>query len=179
MNNFQTPKPLCRFIIKHLEETYDIDTTEIVFEPTPGEGNFISVLKEMGYGFDIPHPTDDIFEYKFPHPYRVIIGNPPWTPMELGYQILDLCFDNLDPYNSILVFILPWLFLINSDTRAKKYFPHLTEIIHLPRTTFKGARIQSAIFFFEKHKKHQFSYLSYYDIINPPLKSQQLKEFLK
>ena len=156
--NFQTPKPVCQFIIDFLN-IWDKSIT--ILEPTPGAGQFVSALRDAGF-YDIDYPKGDFFNFRFSErSYDLIIGNPPFSPMSLGYDITDRCFQHLPDHGS-LVFILPWFFLINSDGRAEKYFPHLEAIIHLPRRTFPGASVQTACFILNKQKSLESPVITMY-----------------
>lgn len=138
--DFQTPLDLCRYIMSSVK----IDKNDIVLEPTKGTGNFIRIFKELNLRYDTPE--GDFFKYKTTKKYDFIIGNPPFTPMPLGYKILDICFDNLLKEDGELLFIMPILWLVNSTKRMKKYYPHLKRIHLLDRTVFKGSRVQCAVF---------------------------------
>jgi hypothetical protein len=63
--------------------------------------------------------------------------------MELSYKF----FDKLINIQSRGIYILPYLFLINSNSRPQKYSKviNIKNIINMPRSVFKNSRIQSCI----------------------------------
>jgi type I restriction-modification system DNA methylase subunit len=108
-----------------------------ILEPTPGEGNLVRSLEKKGTVtapqniFSLPETS-----------YDWVVANPPFTPMKVGYQILDKCLEISDN----LVFLLPWLVIINSERRTRKLQDFgLVSVTHLPRKAFNGARVQTCI----------------------------------
>ena len=68
--------------------------------------------------------------------------NPPFSPMKKGYEILDICMEKGD----VIIALMPWLTIINSNKRAQKIKEFgLQKVIHLPRSTFKGSRVQTCL----------------------------------
>lgn len=168
--DFQTPIALCRWWVRYLE----IPQTDMVLEPTPGFGNLYDVL-DCEFSLFVETPEDDIYQHQPKHMYDWIIANPPFSPMEKGYDILDLCFQWIKP-TGMISFLLPWLPLLNSDKRVKKYGPHIAEIIHLPRNIFPGSKVQTAIFIFDPEPVLSKPSIQFYILLRN--KKQSLKEFL-
>lgn len=141
--DFQTPKGICEYMVTLLP--YGVKK---VLEPTPGIGNLVQTLEEHGYIVDAPM---DFFKHPF-QKYDAIVVNPPFTPMVLGYEILYNCMERSD----IVIALMPWLTLINSQKRTKKIVDFgLYSITHLPRSVFKGSRVQTCIL--KMIKGHSFS----------------------
>ena len=68
--------------------------------------------------------------------------NPPFTPMQLGYDIL---YEVMNLSDNIVA-LMPWLTLINSEKRTKLLMEFgMKSVTHLPRSIFKGARVQTCI----------------------------------
>lgn len=50
-----------------------------------------------------------------------------------------------------IIILLPWLALINSERRVRKYIEKgLKKVVHLPCKAFPGARVQTCILVFQK-----------------------------
>ena len=76
--------------------------------------------------------------FKFDEKVDCVVGNPPFTPMKVGYDILNKCFELSDN----IIFLMPWLALINSEKRTQLYMERgLKKIVHLPRKAFPGSRL--------------------------------------
>lgn len=138
--NFQTPSWLCDMMTELIS-----GYPETILEPTPGDGNLVQSLKTK-----FPRSTVDA-----PHTFEkwkrrrvdYIVSNPPFTPMTQGYDLLDIFFNISDN----IIIIMPWLALINSERRTKRYVEHgLKEVHHLPRRAFPGSRVQTCILIFQK-----------------------------
>ena len=102
-----------------------------ILEPTPGKGNLVNALLRNGNvyvpeDFDLIEPSDK-FDW--------IVMNPPFSPMKQGYEILYRC---MDLTNNIIA-LMPYLTIINGEKRT-----------HLPRSTFKGSRVQTCILEMER-----------------------------
>lgn len=98
-------------------------------------------LEQQQAGFQVIN--GDFFELDPPsRKYDLVIANPPHSPMAMGYKMMDRLVD----FSDRMVVIMPWLWLINSQARHEKWREHIRTAIHLPRSTFPGARIQTAIF---------------------------------
>jgi len=132
-NNFQTPVWCCKYMRYLIPKQV---TT--VLEPTAGEGNLVNILKNH---YEVTSPKD-FWKLKVTEKFDCIVMNPPFTPMELGYKILNQCMKMSDN----IIALMPWLVLINSEKRTKDIFSYgLKSVTHLPRSTFSGARVQTCI----------------------------------
>lgn len=138
--DFQTPDWVCDIMTELI-----LGYPETILEPTPGAGNlFQSISKRL--------PKSIIYAPKHFEEFNIervdlIVANPPFTPMSQGYQLLDRFFDISDN----IIILMPWLALINSESRTKRYIDHgLKEIHHLPRRAFPGSRVQACILVFQK-----------------------------
>jgi len=130
---FQTPEKICKYMINLLPQ--GIST---VLEPTAGKGNLVRLLHNKGINVDAPK---NIFGHCAKR-YDAVVMNPPFTPMFLGYKIFYLCMD----MSNIIIALMPWLTIINSQKRTTDIVNFgLKSITHLPRSTFKGARVQTCI----------------------------------
>lgn len=131
--DFQTPPAICNYMSGLVP--FWVQT---VLEPTPGCGNLVNALRNKG--FRVSAPTD-IFKKQMRR-YDAIVMNPPFTPMQLGYDILFRCMD----YSDHIIALMPWLTLINGEARAKKIRNFgLKSVTHLPRNAFPGTRVQTCI----------------------------------
>lgn len=132
-----------------------------ILEPCSGQGNLtaaaakvfpdariVSIEVDGDYcreqakaGFSVSKA--DFFEVPLPDlKYDLVVANPPHSPMAVGYRMMDRLAD----FSDRMVVIMPWLWLINSQARHEKWRQHIRKAIHLPRSTFPGARIQTAVF---------------------------------
>jgi len=144
-NDFQTPIWCCEYM-----KTLIPDKVKTILEPTMGEGNIISILKDT---YDITAPKD--FWKLKNDKFDCIVMNPPFTPMSLGYKILYRCMELSDN----IIALMPWLTLINSERRTKDIIDFgLKSITHLPRSTFKGARVQTCILELKKDFKGRMEF---------------------
>lgn len=131
---------------------------KLVLEPSIGEGNLVKALwqkypntKVIAYDIEETPLKDDrlifikqdFLEAKIDYKPDLILSNPPFTPMTIGYDF----FDKLVNIQQRGIYILPYLFLINSNSRPKKYSKtiQIKNIINLPRSVFKNSRIQTCI----------------------------------
>lgn len=130
--NFQTPEWICREMIKLIPPT-----ALYILEPTPGAGNLVKVLRENH--FNVTTPIDFWSGGGF---FDVVVMNPPFSPMQVGYRILYRCMEMTET----IIAIMPWLTLINSERRTRDIMTWgLKSITHLPRKAFPGARVQCCI----------------------------------
>jgi len=96
----------------------------------------------------------DFFEMSPPdRKYDLVLANPPHSPMVVGYKMMD----QLAEFSDRMVVIMPWLWLINSQARHEKWRKRIRTAIHLPRSTFPGARIQTAIFDIDLMNEHEYT----------------------
>lgn len=143
-DHFQTPQHICEYMASFLPEY-----AGLILEPTPGKGNLVKVLEKHGI-VQYPLPGVDFFELeKSPlhNRYNWIVMNPPFTPMKMGYEILYSCMN----MTNNIVALMPYLTIINGEKRTKDIMDWgLRSITHLPRSTFKGSRVQTCILHMEK-----------------------------
>ena len=138
-HNFQTPPDICRLMVSLVPGKYK---RSCVMEPCPGAGRLVGALQEAGFR-NVCSPPGDFWDWNPPQSPRVVVGNPPWSPMSSAYAILARCMA-LQP--EVIVMLMPWLTLINSDGRTAALCEWgLERVLHLPRTTFRGARVQCCI----------------------------------
>lgn len=151
--NFQTPPDICDYMSSFITPDYRNPNPSIL-EPTPGEGNLVNALVTRGI---ITAPID-FFDLPDDSRFDCIVSNPPFSPMVLGYKILDKCMTMSDN----LIFLMPWLTLINSEKRTKKIFDFgLVSVTHLPRNVFPGSRVQTCILEMKKDYKGQTIFKNY------------------
>lgn len=141
--DFQTPEWVCHLMVREIPLS-----AKTILEPTLGEGNLVKAITEQFH-------EATIYEGMPYHCVDCIVANPPFTPMKLGYEMLDTFFK----LSESIIIIMPWLALINSQKRTKNYIEHgLKQIIHLPRSAFAGSRVQTCILVFEKEYRGQISF---------------------
>jgi len=145
---FQTPSKVCAYMSSFLP--YDAGK---ILEPTKGLGNLVKALKPRG---EVITP-DDFWNMDFQY-FDWIVMNPPFTPMLTGYRILYRCMD----MSNNLVALMPWLTIINSQKRTQDIIDFgLISITHLPRSIFKGARVQTCILRMKKNYTGQTEFINY------------------
>ena len=144
-NNFQTPDWCCEYMVSLIKDETEIKT---VLEPTPGEGHLALALQRNRYNVLFPFPDPNNFwdfiflDHKYYAGWDAIVMNPPATPMQAAYNIFYECMKHTDR----MVALMPWLTIINSQKRTKDIMDFgLISVTHLPRSTFKGSRIQTCI----------------------------------
>jgi len=87
-----------------------------------------------------------------------VVMNPPFSPMKLGYKILYKCMGMSDN----IIALMPWLTIINSQKRTDDIMGFgLASITHLPRTIFKGARVQTCILEMRKGYNSTTKFINY------------------
>jgi type I restriction-modification system DNA methylase subunit len=149
--DFQTPEYICKYMVALIP-----NNCKSFLEPTAGEGNIINQLKMNGYN-DITFPKD-FFKMDFNKRFDCIIMNPPFTPMNKGYEILFKCMEMSDN----IIALMPWLTIINSTKRLNKIKEYgLVEITHLPRNVFKGSRVQTCILKMQKEYNKNIEFKIY------------------
>ena len=139
-NNFQTPEKICIYMSSFLPTN-----TGLILEPTAGKGNLVKQLQKYGDVF-VPEDFYKMKENKFDW----IVMNPPFTPMKQGYDILYKCMDMTDN----IIALMPYLTIINGERRTHDIMEWgLKSITHLPRSVFKGSRVQTCILEMKKGYK--------------------------
>jgi len=154
--NFQTPPNICDYMVGMVPES-----SEIIFEPTPGLGNIVKAL-EAKDRYQIV-AADDFFLFDRLKKFDCIVMNPPFSSksavidnapvgsevlgMKLGYYILKQC---MEMSNNVIA-LMPWYTISDSDVRMR----HLRDfgiksLTPLPRKTFQYARIQTVVIELEK-----------------------------
>ena len=131
-DNFQTPENICRYMASFLPKD-----AGIILEPTPGKGKLVKELQNFG---EVISPNN--FWAMESQKFDWIVMNPPFTPMKQGYEILYKCMEMSDN----IIALMPYLTIINGERRTKDIMEWgLKSITHLPRSTFKGSRVQTCI----------------------------------
>lgn len=124
-------------------------TPKTILEPTPGKGNLLDILQGKFPNAIIYFPENDFMNMDVVS-VDWVIANPPFTPMQKGYDILDRLFE----FSNNVIALMPWLTITNSEKRTKRLVEKgLCKIIHLPRKAFPGSRVQTCILKF----KHNFN----------------------
>lgn len=128
MQHFQTRKDIAEYMVNLIPKG-----VQTVFEPTPGDGNIVKLLKKK---YTLIYPKD-YFNIIMSN-VDCVIMNPPFTPMSLGYKILFECMSK----SKSVIALMPWLTIINSERRTDAIFDYgLKSITHLPRSAFQGSRV--------------------------------------
>lgn len=139
--DFQTPEWLCDFMASAVH-----GYPNKILEPTPGNGNLIRAIKKKHPNAHILTPEGDFMKMDICN-VDFVIANPPFTPMTLGYDMLDRFFE----FSGNVIALMPWLTVINSEKRLDRLKSYgLREIIHLPRSVFSGSWVQTCILMFTK-----------------------------
>ncbi len=132
-NNFQTPLNICEYMCSFLP-----NNAGNILEPTPGLGNLSKSLEKYGEVFS----PDNFFNLNTMLKFDWIVMNPPFSPMKMGYEILYKCMDMSDN----IIALMPYLAIINGEKRTNDIMSFgLKSITHLPRSVFKGSRVQTCI----------------------------------
>lgn len=132
-DNFQTPPQICKYMCSFLPDGWAGD----ILEPTKGKGVLADELYKYGNVF-----TPDDFYKMEKRKFHWIVMNPPFTPMAQGYKIL---YDCMEMSNNIIA-LMPYLTIINGEKRTQDIMDFgLKSITHLPRSVFKGSRVQTCI----------------------------------
>lgn len=137
--DFQTPLNICRYMSSMVT-----GVNNRILEPTPGSGNLVSTLDSKG---TVEAPVDfwpywsRHWEENIPR-YDWVVMNPPFTPMSEGYNLLDHAYFLSDN----IIALMPYLTIINGEKRLQSIMDHgLKSITHLPRSVFKGSRVQTCV----------------------------------
>lgn len=148
--DFQTPLNCCKYIVSLIPKN-----AKTILEPTPGEGNLVSVLKKKGYNVRYP---ENFWQLPYYQRYDSVVMNPPFSPMKIGYKILYRCMELSDS----IIALMPWLTIINSEKRTSDIINYgLKSVTHLPRSMFKGARVQTCILEMNKGYKGNILFHNY------------------
>lgn len=154
--DFQTPAWVCEFMA-----TSVYGYPNLILEPTPGNGNLVDAIRKNHPSTKILTPENDFMEMDIVD-VDFVIANPPFTPMPLGYKMLDRFFE----FSGNVIALMPWLTIINSEKRLDKLKSNgLREIVHLPRSVFKGSRVQTCILMFTDGYKDQIVFHDIKDLI--------------
>ena len=151
-HNFQTPKNVCSYMASLIPKD-----SKLILEPTPGFGNLVRAIEKTGFTVFSPENFFAMERNRF----DCIVMNPPFSRnsafgypisaetkgMKLGYYILKECMEMSDN----VIALMPWYTIADSDVRLRylKKFG-IKSLTHLPRSTFKYARIQTTIIELEK-----------------------------
>lgn len=147
-NQFQTPVDVCKYMASFLP-----DNAGVILEPTKGLGYLVDAINKKGTVI----APDDFFAME-KMKFDWIVMNPPFTPMAQGYKILYDCMEMSDN----IIALMPWLTLINGQKRTSDIMNFgLVSITHLPRSIFKGARVQTCILEMKRHYKGNTTFLNY------------------
>ena len=155
---FQTPPEVVEYMCSMIPEG-----VITVLEPTPGEGNIVSMLDD----YDVTAP-DNFFDLQ-QNKFDCIIMNPPFSSkyvfgvpdtiqekgMKIGYHILFKCMEMSDH----VIALMPWFLILDSSVRLRMLKNYgLKSITALPRSTFEYARIQCCIFEMERGYKEEIHF---------------------
>jgi hypothetical protein len=145
---FQTPV----FAAKYMASLVP-PIAKTILEPTPGLGNIVFELNQMG--FQVTTPTD-FFQMDKNQRFDCVVMNPPFSSkyafgipeglnkmgMRLGYHILIECMQKSDR----VIALMPWFTISDSDVRLRNLKKWgLKSITALPRKTFQFARVQTCV----------------------------------
>lgn len=131
-DNFQTPKNVCEYMASFL-----LGNRGLILEPTAGKGNLVKALEQYGKVI----APDDFYKME-KRRFEWVVMNPPFSPMKQGYDILYRCMEMTDN----IIALMPYLTIINSEKRTNDIMNWgLKSITNLPRSTFKGSRVQTCI----------------------------------
>jgi len=144
-NDFQTPTWCCEYM-----KILIPNNVKTILEPTSGQGNIVDILSDK-YIVTAPKEFWNLDNDR----YDCIVMNPPFSPMLVGYKILYRCME----LSNNIIALMPWLTLINSEKRTKDIIDYgLKSVTHLPRRTFKGARVQTCILEMKKGYKKKIEF---------------------
>lgn len=137
--NFQTPPIICDLMVSRIN-----GYPKTILEPTSGNGNIVNAITKRFSRSEIITPL--CFENLKIREVDQVIANPPFSPMVRGYKMVERFFK----FSDNLIVLLPYNALIDSDSRTEFYIEKgLKEVLHLPRRTFRGSRVQSCILVFD------------------------------
>ena len=154
--DFQTPEWVCDFMVTSIH-----GYPNTILEPTPGNGNLMRAINKHHPNTQILTPKNDFLKMDIVD-VDFVIANPPFTPMTLGYDMLDRFFE----FSGNVIALMPWLTIINSEKRLDRLKNYgLREIIHLPRSVFKGSRVQTCISMFTKGYRGEILFHDIKDLV--------------
>jgi type I restriction-modification system DNA methylase subunit len=150
--NFQTPPDVADYMVGMT----DTKVWGNILEPTPGDGNIVASIKK--YNFIPKIPDGDFWKMNHDQKYDSVVMNPPFSPMKEGYKFLYKCMELSDE----IVALMPWLVIINGEKRTGDIMKFgLRSITHLPRTIFKGSRVQCCVLHLVKDWKNETIFINY------------------
>ena len=106
-DEFQTPE-WCAKLMAQM-----IPVGSNILEPTPGNGNLVRAAEKRGTVIALKDFFSEIGSYP---KFDCVIMNPPFSPMPVGYKILEHCMTTADR----IVALMPWLSIINSERRTAR-----------------------------------------------------------
>lgn len=140
IHHFQTPPSVCDHMVSLV-----VGSGLKILEPSPGAGNLASAIEKKGHR--VFSPDGDFWKMRHDIRYDCIVMNPPFTPMQEGYAFL---YEAMNLSDNIIA-LLPWLVLINSERRIRDIMAFgLKSVTTLPRSVFKGSRVQCCILQMQK-----------------------------
>jgi hypothetical protein len=148
--DFQTPSVVAEEMARILGSYSGVVT---VLEPTPGLGGLVKVLDSR---YDVEFPDGDFWDFCGSEPdetfylYDAVVMNPPFNPVKECERFVEVSLELADK----VIALLPWSYVVNSERRLQLFMAFgLVSVTVLPRKTFPGARVQTAIF--ELHAGHK------------------------
>jgi len=158
--DFQTPPAVCDYMASLV-----IHGVKSVLEPTPGSGNLVKALRKNGLSVTAPKRFSEL---ALSATFDAVAMNPPFTPMTLGYYYL---YKSMHIAQIQIIALMPWLTVINSTKRIHDIREWgIASIAHLPRSVFKGSRVQTCILDMHKGYTGDISFLIYDDPLGEPSK---------
>jgi hypothetical protein len=152
---FQTPPDVCEYMASFISPYLLVHGGWRILEPTPGQGHLVKALKERG---TVIAPKN-FWKMRLQH-FDWIVMNPPFSPAQRGYDILNVCM-GMAPN---IIALMPWVTLTNSEPRTKDIFDFgLKSVTHLPRRIFSGARVQTCILEIRQGWKQETIFKLYQD----------------
>lgn len=151
VNDFQTPLPVAEYMVRMIPEG-----VKTVLEPTPGQGNIVSLLS----GYDVTAP-DDYWLLDKESRFDAIIGNLPFSsktffncPPEFDGKGMRVAYEQMKVLMQMsdnIILLMPWFTISDSDVRLRSLIDFgLISVTALPRKTFQYARIQTCVLQLQK-----------------------------
>lgn len=170
-NRYQTPLHIASYMASLVRGG------SFIFEPTPGNGNLVRVLRVNGN--TVGYPTDNYFDMREmfleSDIYDCVVMNAPFSSksadltnapqkyldakgMMFGYVMLTEMMLKVDK----VIALVPWFTISDSDVRLRRLKRYgLKSVTLLPRKTFDYARIQTVVLDLEKGYKGETKFLVY------------------